>query len=187
MQCNNEIQIQNPQLETDTTIQRDNNNEHNEANHQAVPQELQVVAMGIFDVCRFVLTWIILWHVIFLPQTIFYKSWTQQRLDKVLRNHYTDDEIKSQNIHYVKTHNKLLLSNGVELSVKDYNYVHGYWIYLIFGVLAVVIILDVIFGKRNITFIKWFLEEFNKPLEHQNQYIRKWQLKSAYKYDHTKK
>ncbi|MDR1290816.1 MAG: hypothetical protein LBK06_06410 [Planctomycetaceae bacterium] len=185
VQRNNEIQIQNSQLETDTTTPCVNNNDHNEINDQVAPQELQVAAMGVFDVCRFVLTWIILWHVIFLPQTIFYQSWTQQRLDKVLRNHYTDEEIKSQNIHYVETQHKLLLSNGTELSNKDYNYVHGYWIYLIFGVLAIVIILDVIFGKRNITFVKWFLEEFNKPLKYQNLYVRKWQLKSAYKRNRT--
>jgi hypothetical protein len=190
IQNNSNIQIQNLQVEADTkttatTINFNNVDNCHESNNQVARQEVQVSTMGVFDVCRFILTWVVLSHLIFLPQTLFTNSWTKYRLNKVLRNYYTDEEIKSQNIYYTSINNQLILSNGRKLSIDDYKYVHGYWIYLSFGVVAIVVILDVILGKRNIIFIKWFLEELNKPRKYKDLYVRKWQLRSAYKYKKT--
>jgi hypothetical protein len=179
VQHNDCVQVQNLQIEADlTTIDYNNSNNH------VANQEVQTSTLGIFDVCRFILTWVILAHLIFLPQTLFTTSWKEYRLNNVLQNYYTDDEIKSQNIHFVETYNRLLLSNGVQLSNYDHNYVSRLWKYLAFlslGILVAVIILDVIFGKRNIVFMKWFMKEFNKPLKQNDLFVRKWQLKSTYK------
>jgi hypothetical protein len=191
---NNEIQIENSQIGISDTQSTDANmndckeadkpitNEIDNIDNVVTNDKIKMTAaLGVFDVCRFVFTWLILFHLMFLPQTIFEKSWTQQRLNKVLRKYYTDAEIESQNIYYVKTYDQLLLSNGIQLPSKELKYVHGYWLYLSIGVLAIVIVLDVLFGKRNINFIKWFLDEFNKPIQNKNLFKRKWRLTSAYR------
>ena len=131
---------------------------NSDSNHN---NDLAVFVVGWLDVFRLIGTISFLGCVFILPQSFIGRPIIQERFREVLRKYYSEEEIISQNIHYVEARTRLKLSNGVELPVADHQYVQGpFLLHYSFGIVLFLLILDYVCGSRNMKFFLWFWKNY---------------------------
>jgi hypothetical protein len=144
-------------------------------------KKITIITMSYFDFIRFYLTLLFVGGMFFFTLSTYTPA-AKKRADEILRKYYNEDEIRTQNIHFVEARTRLRLSNGIQLSDEDYKYFHNDNALLVSAcVVAFIVVLDFIFGKKNLKFLYWYLNEIDKAIRIEISCKKiQWQFASCY-------
>jgi hypothetical protein len=144
----------------------------------------KILVNSYFDTFRVWLTITAIAFTFYFPIGTYGQYCAEKRNKELLRKYYTDDEIESQNIHFVEAKGRILLSNGIQLPHDDLLYYQQdtpIAFTMALGMVGTVILLDMVFGKKNIKFLIWWFSEYDHRIRSKIQGEIRWQFTSHYK------